>query len=69
MGITKRLYMEFLDRVGIDPEDDNGIARFAHEQDLNKAFHEFTGSKAVVSIKRHKTDKIANIEQREGDWS
>ena len=68
MGNTKRLYMEFLDRVGIDPEDDNGIARFAYEQDLNKAFHEFTGSKAVVSIKRHKTDKIANIEQQEGDW-
>lgn len=70
MGMTKSLYMEFLDRVGIDPEDDNGLARFSHEQDLNKAFHEFMEDKIpTVSIRRHKNDKIINIQQEEGDWS
>lgn len=68
VGMMKSLYMDFLDRVGIDPEDDNGLARFSVESgDLSKAFHEFVETKAV-SIRRHKNDKIINIRHEEGDW-
>lgn len=70
VGMMKSLYMDFLDKVGIDPEDDNGLARFSVESgDLNKAFHEFVEAKAIaVSIRRHKNDKIVNISHDEGDW-
>ena len=68
VGMMKSLYMDFLDKVGIDPEDDNGLARFSVEcGDLNKAFHEFMDNK-VVSVRRHKNDKIINIQHEEGDW-
>ena len=68
--MMKSHYYDFLDRVGIDPEEDNALARFSVERGvLSKAFHEFVESKAaVVSIRRHKNDKIININQEEGEW-
>lgn len=63
MGMMKALYQDFLDRAGIDPEEEQD------PRQLEKAFREFTASQTTTpSIKKHKTDKIANIEQAEGDW-
>ena len=64
MGMMKALYQDFLDRAGIDPEEEQD------PRQLEKAFREFTASQITTpSIKKHKTDKIANIEQAEGDWN
>lgn len=73
MGMTKALYQDFLDRAGVDPSDDDAIARYIAEvggmAQVDKAFREFTASQITTpQIKMHKTDKIANIEQEEGDW-
>lgn len=67
MSMTKRLYFDFLDKVGIHPDEDNGLIRFSHEQSVNQAFREFTEAK-TASVRKHKTDKIENIRQEEGDW-
>lgn len=71
MGMMKTLYQDFLDRAGIDPEDDEDLARFIAEKGgLERAFREYMDTQVNnPSIKRHKTDKIANIEQLEGDWT
>lgn len=72
MGAMKSLYLEFLDKAGIDPEDDQ--ARFVVEKgDLNKAFHDFvedylSTNKTPADVRFHKTDKIQNINTEEGEW-
>jgi hypothetical protein len=66
MGMMKRTYMQFLERAGIDPEDEDDLARF--DADLRKAFCADAESKTSPSFRSHKTDKIHNINQAEGEW-
>ena len=63
MGMMKTLYQDFLDRAGVDPDEGQD------PRELEKAFREYMASQITTpQIKMHKTDKIANIEQEEGDW-
>lgn len=70
MGMMKTLYQDFLDRAGIDPEDDEDLARFIAEKGgLEKAFREFLDSQTTtLQIKMHKMEKITQINRKhDGD--
>ena len=73
MGMTKALYQDFLDRAGIDPADDDALARFIVEiggqAHLDKAFREFMEAQVrTPQIRMHKMEKIAQIDRKhDGD--
>jgi hypothetical protein len=70
MGMMKTLYQDFLDRAGVDPEDDEDLARFIAEKGrLEKAFREFLDSQTTTpQIKMHKMEKITQINRKhDGD--
>ena len=70
MGMMKTLYQDFLDRAGVDPEDDEDLARFIAEKGgLEKAFREFLDSQITTpQIKMHKMEKITQINRKhDGD--
>lgn len=57
MGMMKAQYMDFLDQIGVDPEDDD-LARY--DAEVTRVFHQATEHK-LKKFRDHKNDKIYNV--------